>query len=293
MNYGDRKAKEITQAIIDALENVDAKDWKAPWTNIGAGHCNAFTFKPYRGFNAIWLAFVAMKQGYASTHWATFNAWKKAGHKVKKGSKSTSICFWQANKYTKTLKDGTEEERQGFIFKVYNVFNADCVEGWEEPTNDDLKAVDTLAHCEATIEATGANINHGGDRAFFAPSLDAIQLPTLEQFESTEDYYATAFHELVHWTGPKSRLNREFGKRFGDEAYAFEELVAELGSVMLCAEHGIEAVQRASHAQYIKGWIKVLKNDHKALWTAGSKAQQAADYIMKFSEAEEIEAEAA
>jgi antirestriction protein ArdC len=288
MNYGDRKATEVVEAIIEALETTNSKDWKAPWAKLGiGGHRNAFSKRLYRGFNPIWLAFVADLEGYTSSHWATFNQWKKAGMKVKKDTKSTPICFWQVSKYQKTLKDGTEEERKGFMFKVYNMINASCVEGWEEPSVDELESIDTLDHCEATIEATGATIQHGGDRAFFAPSLDLIQLPERDQFDSTEDYYATAFHELVHWTGPKSRLDREFGKRFGDNAYAFEELVAELGAVMLCAEHGIEAVSRPNHAQYIKGWIETLKADPKALWTAGSKAQQATDYILDFSNREE------
>jgi len=290
MNYGDQKAKEIVEAIIKALDSADSKGWKAPWTKLNmGGHRNAFSMRPYRGFNPIWLAFVADREGYTSTYWATFNQWKNAGLKVIKGTKTTPICFWQPSKYTKTLNDGTEEERSGFLFKVYNLINASCVEGWEEPTTEKLEAIDTLAHCEATIKATGANIQHGGDRAFFAPSLDLIQLPQRDQFDSTEDYYATAFHELVHWTGPESRLNREFGKRFGDNAYAFEELVAELGAVMLCSEHGIEAVSRPSHACYIKNWIETLKADPKALWTAGSKAQQATDYILGFAEAEEID----
>lgn len=288
MNYGDKKAKEIVTQIIEALESGQADgSWSKPWTNIGTGQRNAFTKRAYRGFNVIWLSFVAMQNGYQSSHWATFNAWKKAGYKVKKGSKSTPICFWQKNTYTKTLKDGTEEEREGFLFKVYNVFNADCVEGWEEPTVD-LEPTQTLKHCEATIDATGANIQYGGDRAFFSPSTDHIQMPLIDQFDTSENFYATAFHELIHWTGADSRLKREFGKRFGDEAYAFEELVAELGAAFLTAEHGIDTITRDSHAKYIKSWIKTLKDDPKALWTAGSKAQAAADYILEFSEAEEL-----
>jgi len=294
MNYGDRKAKEIVEAIIEALEagSINGK-WKAPWRKLGiGGHRNAFSKRAYRGFNPLYLAFMADKRGYTSSYWATFNAWKKEGHKVTKGAKTVPVCFWQVNTYTKTLKDGSEEEKNGFIFKVYNLINASCVEGWEEPSADELNEVDTLEHCEETINAIPANIQHGGDKAFFSPTTDFIQMPEINQFENSEGYYATLFHELTHWTGHESRLNREFGKRFGDNAHAFEELVAELGSAMLCAQHGIEVTTRDSHAKYIKSWIETLKADPKALWTAGSKAQNAVDCILEYQEADEQQREA-
>jgi len=284
MNYGDRKATEITEAIIKALESVNSNDWKMPWTKLYIGsHRNAFSKRPYRGFNPLWLAYVADQKGYTSTYWATFNQWKKAGMKVKKDTKTTPICFWQVDKYTKTLKDGTEEERSGFLFKVYNLVNASCVEGWEEPSVE-LNSIDILDNCEVTINATGANIQHGGDKACYVPSMDLVKLPNRDQFDTTKDYYATAFHELVHWTGASHRLDRQFGQRFGDNAYAFEELVAELGAVMVCSAHGIDSVSPPNHAQYIKHWIEVLKADPKVLWTAGSKAQAAADYITESQE---------
>lgn len=289
MNYGDKIATEIVESIIKALETGVDGNWSVPWTKLGQTHKNAFTGRAYRGFNPIWLSYVATSKGYSSIHWATFNAWKKAGHMIKKGTKTTPVCFWNFDEKIVINNDGTESKRSSAFFKVYNLINADCVEGWEEPTIE-LNPFTPIQHCEKTVNATTADIRHGGDRAFFVPSADYIQMPTPGQFSASETYYATLFHELTHWTGSKARLDREFGKRFGDNAYAFEELVAELGAAMLCAQHGIESITRKSHAQYIKHWIETLKADPKALWTAGSKAQQAVDYIVEMKEHEQAEA---
>jgi len=284
MNYGDRIATEIVESMIEALTiGVNGK-WSAPWTNLGSDMPkNAFSGREYNGFNPLYLSFVAQRMGYTSPHWATFPQWKKAGHKVIKDTKTTPIAFWQPTKYTETLKDGSEKDRTGFMFKVYRLINSDCVEGWEPPTVE-LNEFMPIERCQSTVEALQADIRHGGNRAFFSPSVDIIQMPEPEQFDSSENYYATLFHEITHWTGHKDRLDREFGTRFGNDAYAFEELVAELGAAMLCARHGIETQNRDSHAQYIQHWIKVLRANPKALWTAGSKAQAANNYVMQAGE---------
>jgi len=293
MNYGDRIANEVVQNLVDMLESgVDGK-WSAPWTKLaGSLPLNASTGKEYRGWNIFGLAIAAIKKEYKSNYWATFNQWKALGAKVKKGSKTETICFWQPNKYEKTNPTtGKVEEKDGVLFKVYRVLNADCVEGWEEPTIEG-RTFNAVEECEATINATGANIQHIGNRACYIPSLDCIHLPPREAFDSEENYYATSFHELGHWTGSDTRLNRQFGKRFGDDAYAFEELVAELSAAILCAKHGIEAVTRQSHAQYVAHWVKMLQADPKALFTAGSQASKAVDYITEMREHEQAEEEA-
>jgi antirestriction protein ArdC len=167
------------------------------------------------------------------------------------------------------------------MLKTYTVFNADQVDGLELPVTEAPTQNNTVESCEAFIKAQRARIEFGGNRAFYVPSLDYIQLPGLDQFKSTPDYYATALHELSHWTGHKSRLNRDFKNRFGSEAYAFEELVAELGSAMLCAHLKIDG--QLQHANYIASWLEVLKNDPKNILKASALAQK----ILNFTTNEE------
>jgi antirestriction protein ArdC len=140
---------------------------------------------------------------------------------------------------------------------------------------------ETIESCEAFIKAQRALIKHGGNRAFYVPSADYIQLPELDQFKSSHDYYATSLHELSHWTGHESRLNRDFSGRFGNEAYAFEELVAELGSAMLCAHLKLDG--QLQHSSYIASWLKVLKDDPKNILKASAQAQK----ILNFTTNEE------
>jgi antirestriction protein ArdC len=147
------------------------------------------------------------------------------------------------------------------------------------------------AHAQAFVDATGARINHGGDKACFIPSVDLIQMPHRASFSGEEHYHATLLHECVHWSGHEKRLNRYLKNRFGTEAYAAEELIAELGAAFLCAHLGIEGELR--HAGYIQSWIKILRDDQRAIFTAASKASQAADYLRSFSDASEQADEAA
>ena len=151
----------------------------------------------------------------------------------------------------------------------------------------------TIEECEDFIKLSGATIQHGGNSAHYAPASDYIQLPAREDFKSKQDYYATALHELSHWTGHKSRIDRDFSKskRWGDSAYAFEELVAELGAAMLCAHLKIDG--QLQHASYVASWLKVLKQDSKAILKAGAEAQKILDYLVKVEEVEQEELQAA
>jgi antirestriction protein ArdC len=167
------------------------------------------------------------------------------------------------------------------------VFAAEQVDGHQPPVIDAPIAtfISPIDQAEALVRATGATIHHGGGRAFYRPSTDSIQLPPREAFIGSptstpaEAYYSTIFHELTHWMSPPARCNRELGKRFGDQAYAIEELVAELGAAFLCADLGIIDEPHADHAQYLATWLSVLKADKKAIFTAASKASEAAAFL--------------
>ncbi len=169
------------------------------------------------------------------------------------------------------------------------MFNAEQIDGlpadfYAKPTQP-LPLTERVEGAEAFIRRTGADIRHGGNMAFYAPGPDRIQLPPFEAFRSVEAYYATALHELTHWTRHESRLDRDFGrKRFGDEGYAREELVAELGAAFLCADLGIEGEAREDHAAYLASWLKVLKEDKRAIFQAAAHAQRAADFLFGHQE---------
>lgn len=271
----------ITNQIIEAME-AGADQWQMPWHFDGAGMrpVNAVSGKPYRGVNVLALWCAADAAGYSSDKWATYKQWAESGQQVRKGEKSSTIVFWKIN------DAGEETEAEGddqngprrIVARGYNVFNAEQIEGYQAPTAPPCPEVQRLDHADEFFSALGADIQHGGGRAFYRPATDHIQMPPFEVFRSTVAYYATLSHEVTHWTGAKTRLDRDLKGRFGDEAYAAEELVAELGAAFLCADLGLANEPRPDHAAYVASWIKVLKNDKRAIFTAAAKAQQAASF---------------
>ena len=205
--------------------------------------------------------------------------WQSLGAQVKKGEKGTKIVFFSPVTKESQADNGEKEVSKYAILKAYWVFNASQVEGIEltKPTVSDT-AFNPIAAAEERIIKTGALITHGGDAAFYMPSMDRIQMPNKGTFNSEASYYATMFHELTHWTSDKTRCDRDLSKgRFGNPEYAFEELVAELGAAFLCNDHNIQGELR--HAGYIQAWLRALKNDNKAIFKAAALAQKAADYI--------------
>ena len=170
------------------------------------------------------------------------------------------------------------------FLKAYYVFNAEQIDGLPEqyvprPLATLIDASAKIQRAELFFNNVGAIVSHGGDRAFYMPSQDRIQLPLFETFRDAESYYATRAHETIHWSGAEHRLARVYGKRFGDEGYAAEELVAELGAAFLCADLSLSLEPRDDHASYIAGWLRVLKNDNRAIFTASSMAEKAAQYL--------------
>ncbi|BBK42802.1 antirestriction protein [Allostella vacuolata] len=288
----------ITDQIVADLEK-GVRPWMKPWSG---GNTEGRIVRPlrhngepYRGINVLMLWSAAIEKCYAAPYWMTFRQAKEMGAHVRKGEQGTLVVY--AGAITKVEADdatGEEAEREIPFLKGYTVFNVQQIEGLPEryfpapePTSPALPRVE---RAESFFAATGADIRHGGHRAFYAPGPDFVQMPPFEAFRDADSYYATLAHEVTHWTSHKSRLDRSFGrKRFGDEGYAMEELVAELGAAFLSADLALTPEVREDHAAYIGSWLKVLKGDKRAIFTAASHAQRAADFLHG-AQAEEIAA---
>ena len=283
----------ITDAVLELMEQ-HGKDWTKPWqAQAGAGHHNVKSGKSYNGTNIFLLAVSAMKQDFASNEWGTFKQWQDKGAKVRKGQKGTKIIFFDK---IKVEDKETQEERLIPMLKGFTVFNADQVDGYDaKPVEPITETKARHDRSEALIAATGADIRFGGDRAFYVPSEDFVQMPILEDFKGTdtssdvETYYSTMFHELTHWTGAKGRMDRKMIGKFGSNAYAFEELIAELGAVFLTCQVGINVAPRADHAKYLNNWLEVIKSDKRAMVKAFAQAQKASDFILSFEQAEQAQ----
>lgn len=268
--------ESVTNKIIADLEK-GAAPWVKPWRADSTADHNLVSKKPYSGVNRLILGMAGMQ--YASNTWATYKQITEAGGHVRKGEKGTHIVFFKpVTKETRT-ESGDIETEQFAVLKSYCVFNADQCEGLNLPAPATVSTeFDPIPHVEDRIIKTGAVIGHGGDAAFYMPSQDRIQMPNKSAFNTPANYYATILHELVHWSGADHRLARDLSKgRFGNPAYAFEELVAELGASFLCQDHGIDGDLR--HAGYIGSWLKALRDDKTAIFKAAALAQKAADYI--------------
>lgn len=289
----------ITTQIVEQLEQ-GVRPWIKPWNaEHAAGRITRplrYNGQPYAGINVLSLWASATIQNFTAPIWMTFKQALELGAHVRKGEKGSLVVY--ANAIVRTEKDeatGDEVDREIPYMKGYTVFNVEQIEGLPAhfyatavPPND---AVTRIAQAETFFAATGAAIQHGGNRAFYRPSTDTVQMPPIEAFRDAESYYATLAHELTHWTGHASRLPRDFGsKRFGSEGYAVEELVAELGAAFLCADLGLMLEAREDHASYIAHWLQVLKNDSRAIFTAAAHAQRAADFVHGLQPACESEA---
>lgn len=280
----------VTDKIVEQLENGVAP-WVKPWTNSGFGGLpyNAATGKAYRGINVMMLYAPAAGEG-----WMTYKQASEVGAQVRKGEKGSMVVFFKPLLIEdKNRPAGSEPGTKSIpMLKYYTVFHTSQIDGLPEKFLPKTVAQPTeKQRIEAAEQYLAqAKINHGGDRAYYSIDRDSITLPFQDQFKSVDDYYATALHELTHWTGHSSRTAREYGKRFGDQAYAREELVAEMGAAFLCAKTGITA--QLQHASYIQSWLKVLKNDKRAVLVAAGAAQRAVDFVTGWKAEEKEEAAA-
>jgi antirestriction protein ArdC len=278
--------ESITNRVIAAIEEGAGK-WQMPWHRSGVSRPqNAHTKKPYRGVNVVALWAAADAYGYGTGFWASYKQWQELQAQVRRGERASLIVFWKELEQEIEDEETGERERKRTLFaRASWVFNVDQVDGWIPPAPPERNLVQAVNQAEVFTAATGADVRHGGDRAYYRRSDDHLQMPERERFTGsetstpTEAYYATLLHELTHWTGHESRLDRDLSARFGNEAYAVEELVAELGAAFLCADLSITNTPRPDHAAYIANWLEVLKRDKRAIFTAARKAAQATDYL--------------
>jgi antirestriction protein ArdC len=264
----------VTQQVIQQLESGVAP-WRKPWLTLPPA--NLVSKKPYRGINVFLLAFA----GYGSQYWLTFNQAKQLGGNVRRGEHGTKIVFWKCNTRETESADGEIEERRSAFLRYYIVFNLEQTEG--------LKALLELPPAfpiESAEEIVKAMPNppafEQDSRAAYIPSRDTVTMPSRAAFDSQAEYYSTLFHELTHSTGHAKRLGREGIEKiqpFGSEDYSKEELIAEMGSAMLCGAAGIEQATISNSAAYLRSWINRLKADSRLVVSAARAAQEAADYI--------------
>lgn len=271
--------QRITDRILEVMEQVEAGGLKL-WDGQQSLPMNLATGKPYTGINVLILWGASLRGGFSSNYWLTYKQAAALGGQVRKGEKSELCVFYKPWETVKENEAGETEAKRGAVLKSFRVFNLDQIDGIEPPQGPKRGTFSPIEQAEQILKDSGAVIEIGGSRAFYRPSTDTVHLPERERFTSTENFYAVALHELTHWTGHRSRLARDFSGRFGDEAYAFEELIAELGSAFINAELGIIGATLENHASYLKSWIRVLKSDKKAILTAAAQAEKARAYIL-------------
>jgi antirestriction protein ArdC len=280
--------QRITDQIVSDLEK-GVRPWFKPWNVEHAAGRITRPLRgngiPYQGINVLILWSAAMAKGYAAPIWMTFKQALELKANVRKGEHGSLVVY--ADKITRTETDaetGEESERAVPFMKGYTAFNVEQIEGLPEHfyarPAPRTEIVQRIERAESFFAATGATIRHSGAMALYSVTHDQVQMPPFEAFRDAESYYATLAHETTHWTRHPSRLDRDFGReRFGDEGYAMEELVAELGSAFLSADLELTPEIRDDHAAYIGSWIKALKDDKRAIFTAASHAQRAADFL--------------
>ncbi|CRY76043.1 TPA: zincin-like metallopeptidase domain-containing protein [Yersinia enterocolitica] len=268
----------VTNNIIAALE-ADVKPWSCPWQQVPGMSglpSNFATGIAYSGMNIMLLWCSASKQGFNDSRWMTYRQAQAKGGQVRKGEHGTTAIFYS------TMEKENDAGEIDYIpmLKTFIVFNVKQIDGLPlvAETVSTAETFKPLPHIENLFQNSGANIIEKGQNAFFRPSTDEVWLPERYLFSDAANFYATGLHELVHWSGGKSRLNREMKGKFGSEDYAYEELIAELGSAFLMADLGI--LGEVQHESYIASWLKALKNDKRYIFKAASAASKAHRYLM-------------
>lgn len=274
--------QRITDTIVGAIEQGTSA-YKMPWRTVGGlanSPINAISRRPYRGVNILVLWALSLKRNYKSGTWATYKQWKELGAQVRKGEKSANVVFWKFLEKEHSTDDETTSRRVPMA-RDYWVFNADQVEGYQPPELMKETITERIESAESFFTHLGIVPKPGGNEAYYSADSDSIHMPAFEAFKEPLLYYSVLSHETTHWTGPKHRLDRDLSGRFGSESYAMEELIAELGSAFLCGELQLPTDPRQDHAPYISSWLRVLKNDKRAIFTAAAKAQQAVDFMLQ------------
>ncbi len=290
--------EKVTQTVVRLLER-GVKPWTQPWSaGPGGGMPLRHNGQGYRGINVLILWTQGQEAGYAAPYWMTYKQAQLLGGQVRKGERSTQVVYY-GTAVKEADAEQVEDGKKLFRFiRTFNVFNAEQIDGLPQRFYAERSASGPVAgripELDAFVRKTRAEVRHGGSRAFYRVSDDFIQMPEFGAFADAEQYYATLAHELTHWTRHRSRLDRDLGrKRWGDEGYAAEELVAELGAAFLGTELGLRPDHVEDHAAYIADWLKVLRDDRRFIFIAAAKAQEAADFLLGRKVAEEGMADAA
>ncbi|HRN64121.1 MAG TPA: zincin-like metallopeptidase domain-containing protein [Alicycliphilus sp.] len=275
--------QSVTDRIVAALE-AGAPPWVCPWVrgpglaapaNLGSG-------RPYRGINVLLLNLQAASCGYTLNRWLTYRQALALGAQVRRGEQGTPVVFFkllEVEGADASAVDPTDRKVVPLL-RSFTVFNAAQVDGLPagllpEPVAQDWSPVSAA---DEVLARSGAVIRHGGVQAYYSVAKDLICLPEPARFSCAEDYYRVALHELTHWSGHADRCNRPLLGRQHIEAYAFEELVAEMGSTFLCGHCGLPA--SLQHASYVQDWLQALRNDRRLIFTAAALAQKASDYLL-------------
>lgn len=272
----------VTNRIIEQLEN-NIVPWEKPWSGTMDGAFNRVSKKPYSILNQMLLKY--------DGEYASFKQWKDLGGHIRKGEKSEMVVFWKMYPIKEKQDDGTEIIKTIPLLKYINVFHISQVDGVEPLKQKVTHDIEPIDKAEKILNdywnREHITVEHiKGDKAFYSPMFDMIQLPLFEQFKDANEYYSTAFHESVHSTMKTSRCNRQEDRKgkvvsFGSEEYSKEELVAEVGSAQLMNIVGIETTKSFRNSTaYIQSWLKVLRNDNKFIVSASSKAEKAVNYIL-------------
>ena len=280
--------QEATDRIIKALE-AGTTPWQKPWENVSMGPLrNGTTGNAYHGINTVMLYCAGLERGFTDPRWVSFKQCQQNGWKIKKGAKSERVFFYKQltvderdHTTGQTVIDaatGKPRQKQLPFLQASPVFNAQEIEGMPPIGPGDVN-FSPIEAGEAIAKRSPVEIRYGGNSAHYNRVADTIGMPAKDQFKSPETYYSALAHEMIHSTGHQSRCNREFGKRFGDSAYAFEEMIAEMGSLQLAMETGLPS-KIENHASYIENWLAVLKGDKKAVFMAAAKSSQAVDFVM-------------
>ena len=282
MNYNDLTTK-VTARLVSQIETGPDGEWSMPWHRTPSlfDVRNAVTNNAYRGANWANLATAAIEAGYPTSVFGTYRQLAGIGAQVRRGEKATQIIRWVTpNNRDDTPKPDSERlDGRRMVPVVFSVFNVAQTDRWEPPAPPQGTVIERDAAADEWIAATGAVISYGHNHAAYLPTLDRIELPAIEQFRDSEAMYSTTLHELAHWTGSETRIGRDLSGRFGDDAYAAEELIAELSSAIACAHLGIEPSPRDDHAHSLNHWLQILEADPKALFATAAKAQAAVDYL--------------
>lgn len=278
-------AQRITAAIVEKLEQ-GTRPWIKPWRGMPVARPLRACGTPYRGMNTFWLWMVADAAGYASPYWMTYRQCQALGGQVRKGEKSTIAIFYKT--YEKEIEAASRDNDTETcrVLKAYAVFNADQCDDLPglyhpSPVLGPIDPEGREERLDTFFVTVGAKLRHQSCEAYYQPVQDRVTMPPAALFDTYDHYYATLAHELSHWTGHRSRLDRDLKNRFGSEAYAAEELVAELSSAIIGAELGLPVAHLDHHASYIASWLKILRSDDRAILTAAAKAEEAAGLLFE------------